>query len=281
MLYTVRLMSFRGDEILLIDMCMQMCSMDMKEAASCIDNMPAILAKNVDEDKANVFKTKFEELGAEIELISSEEEAGLEGSIDDIKNSEDAKKSEHIQYSDEVDDSGNVQEDYSNEAENEQYYQEEYVSQQHGYIEHDYVEHDYVEHDYEEHEHYYSEEEYENQDSAYNESEYYNNQEYSNEQYDGEYQNYEAYTNDSKQEYNETMYNNQGHEETNQNNVTEMSRAHDNSADVASGGQEDKEDFYLKAGCPKCGSAFVSKKVSTGLFGSKVKYVCEACKHKW
>ena len=34
--------------------------------------------------------------------------------------------------------------------------------------------------------------------------------------------------------------------------------------------------------CPKCGSSFVSSKKSQGFFGTKkIKYVCEACKHKF
>lgn len=38
----------------------------------------------------------------------------------------------------------------------------------------------------------------------------------------------------------------------------------------------------LHSSCPKCGSTFISTKKVTGLFGgSKIKYICSACKHKF
>ena len=44
--------------------------------------------------------------------------------------------------------------------------------------------------------------------------------------------------------------------------------------------EEPKYDIH--GSCPKCGSTFVSAKKSAGLFGgTKIKYVCSACKHKF
>lgn len=40
-----------------------------------------------------------------------------------------------------------------------------------------------------------------------------------------------------------------------------------------------KYDFY--GSCPRCGSTFVTVKKSSGLFGTKIKCVCSACKHKF
>lgn len=44
--------------------------------------------------------------------------------------------------------------------------------------------------------------------------------------------------------------------------------------------EEPKYDMH--GSCPKCGSTFVSAKKTAGLFGgTKIKYVCSACKHKF
>ncbi len=40
-----------------------------------------------------------------------------------------------------------------------------------------------------------------------------------------------------------------------------------------------KYDFY--GSCPRCGSTFVTVKKTSGIFGTKIKCVCSACKHKF
>lgn len=48
--------------------------------------------------------------------------------------------------------------------------------------------------------------------------------------------------------------------------------------------EAEEEPVYidLHSSCPKCGSTFITQKKVTGLFGgSKIKYICSACKHKF
>ena len=46
--------------------------------------------------------------------------------------------------------------------------------------------------------------------------------------------------------------------------------------------EEEPVYYDINSNCPKCGSAFVSAKKVNGLFGgTKIKYVCSACKHKF
>ena len=56
-----------------------------------------------------------------------------------------------------------------------------------------------------------------------------------------------------------------------------------NDPNVTPASEEIEEPKYdMHGSCPKCGSTFVSAKKSAGLFGgTKIKYVCSACKHKF
>lgn len=54
----------------------------------------------------------------------------------------------------------------------------------------------------------------------------------------------------------------------------------DNGSSKGEASEEPKYEYY--GYCPKCGSSFITVKKVGGLFGSsKVKCVCEACKHKF
>ena len=77
MLYDVRLDGFDGDEIVIIDLCMTVCGFDANTAYMIVDNMPSIIAHNVDMNQAKKLKKAFEYEGAFIEITTPFEECTI------------------------------------------------------------------------------------------------------------------------------------------------------------------------------------------------------------
>ncbi|MCR5608296.1 MAG: ribosomal protein L7/L12 [Lachnospiraceae bacterium] len=252
MLYTVKLLSFNNDEILMIDLCMTLCGLDMNSAAHCVDHMPSVLIKNVDESKVEELKREFEAAGAVLQVISADEEAAMdpEDSVPVSNNTTieetpvvNNPQTEYIDYSGytetEEEETASVYDDFAMDSgEYDNYYQEDNSQQQ-----------EYVE------------------DNQYQEQ-------YSDEQqYTEEYTEYAG--DEQTEEYQEqsTEYVQQPEPQS----VVTM-----NEPEEEPPKEEPKEENVMPSYCPMCGSAFISVKKSSGFFGGgRVKYICDACKHKF
>ena len=256
MLYTVKLLSFNNDEILMIDLCMTLCGLDMNSAAHCVDHMPSVLIKNADESKVEELKREFEAAGAVLQIISADEEAAMdpEDSVPVSNNTTieetpvvNNPQTEYIDYSaytETEEEAASVYDDFAMDSgEYDNYYQEDNSQQQ-----------EYVE------------------DNQYQEQ-YSDEQQYTEEQYTEEYT---EYTGDEQtEEYQEqsTEYVQQPETQS----VVTM-----NEPEEEPPKEETKEENVMPSYCPMCGSAFISVKKSSGFFGGgRVKYICDACKHKF
>ena len=278
MLYTIRLVGFRGDEIVLIDLCMRMCGMDMGQAASCLDNMPSVLMKNAEEELVNDFKREFESIGATLKITSSDEDAGMDPAEEKPKPAR-PKSSTQARTNTMQNSTG-----YNNDsAYGTQYDNNSYDYSNQGYSNADYSEQGYTEDNY--------------SNDEYVDNNYANTNYDANSNYDTNYAyaanaNYDANAyadNDYDANYDNTQYQNEQAEENYDDSSSSQSvvQINTNSEEFSNvnydAAKKDEEaEMILVAGCPKCGSSFVSAKKVNGMFGgTKIKYVCDACKHKF
>lgn len=76
MSYTITLVGCKGDEIELISMVMELCSLDMNGASKVVDHMPSVIFENIDEASANKYKKILEGVGAILKIDEAEAGAG-------------------------------------------------------------------------------------------------------------------------------------------------------------------------------------------------------------
>ena len=258
MLYTIKLVSFNNDEIIMIDLCMTLCGLSMSEAAKCVDHMPSVLIKNADESKVQQIKKEFEAAGAVLKIISADEEAAMDPNDNGAENvaefTSDNDVATDYQYSNNDYNSGGYDYNMNNTYDNVQRYDEQL---------------------------YDNVQEYNYQ--QYDDSQGYDNsQQYDNSQvYDDNQQYGEGMNDNSSIDVNDYSYteDNQGYQNDEQSVVRMGEPAEEENAVEEA---EEEESSSVFESCPRCGSTFVSVKKGNGLFGNqKMRYVCDACKHKF
>ncbi len=68
MAYTITLVGCKGDEIEVIAMVMELCSLGMGDASKLVDSMPSVLFENISEESANKYKKLLEGAGAILKI---------------------------------------------------------------------------------------------------------------------------------------------------------------------------------------------------------------------